>query len=168
MQPDGLPPPYWRTVRLRIKHVDARKAMTRREGAAAARARRGSDGPPRHRSDQASARDDHAGRAMFALSRRTSGRPAGSGLAPGAGGRNADSDPRRAQSGRVNSMPPSPADKAPGIRSGSAPPTLRCHLADRPSTGRGPWRDGWRSRQPQRLILALPSTQQRERWLGSP
>jgi putative transposase len=34
----GLPPPHWRTVRLRIKRVDARKAMTRREGAAAARA----------------------------------------------------------------------------------------------------------------------------------
>lgn len=34
----GLPPPHWRTVRLRIKRVDARKAMTRRNGAAAARA----------------------------------------------------------------------------------------------------------------------------------
>lgn len=34
----GLPPPHWRTVRLRIKRVDARKAMVRREGAAAARA----------------------------------------------------------------------------------------------------------------------------------
>jgi putative transposase len=34
----GLPPPHWRTVRLRIKRVDTRKAMTRREGAAAARA----------------------------------------------------------------------------------------------------------------------------------
>ena len=133
------------------------------------RARRGSDGPPRHRSDQASARDDHAGRAMFALSRRTSGRRAGTGLAPGAGGRNADSDPRRAQSGRVDSMPPSPADKAPGIRSGSAPPALRCHLADQPID-----RDAAHGEtvgdhaNPQRLILALPSTQQRERWLGSP
>lgn len=34
----GLPPPHWRTVRLRIKRLDARKAMTRREGAVAARA----------------------------------------------------------------------------------------------------------------------------------
>lgn len=34
----GLPPPNWRTVRLRIDRVDARKAMARREGAAAARA----------------------------------------------------------------------------------------------------------------------------------
>ena len=34
----GLPPPNWRTVKLRIKRVDARKAMMRREGAAAARA----------------------------------------------------------------------------------------------------------------------------------
>jgi putative transposase len=34
----GLPPRHWRTVRLRIKRVDARKAMMRREGAAAMRA----------------------------------------------------------------------------------------------------------------------------------
>ena len=34
----GLPPPNWRTVKLRITRVDARKAMMRREGAAAARA----------------------------------------------------------------------------------------------------------------------------------
>lgn len=34
----GLPPPHWRTVRLRIERVDARKAMLRREGTAAARA----------------------------------------------------------------------------------------------------------------------------------
>ena len=34
----GLPPPHWRTVRLRIKRVDARKAMIRREGGAAAHA----------------------------------------------------------------------------------------------------------------------------------
>ena len=34
----GLPPPNWRTVKLRIRRVDARKAMMRREGAAAARA----------------------------------------------------------------------------------------------------------------------------------
>jgi hypothetical protein len=66
-------------------------------------------------------------------------------------------------------MPPSPADKAPGIRSGSAPPTLRCHLADQPID-----RDAAHGEtvgdhaNPQRLILALPSTQQRERWLGSP
>jgi putative transposase len=33
-----LPPPHWRTVRLRIERVDARKAMLRREGAVAARA----------------------------------------------------------------------------------------------------------------------------------
>src|SRR5208283_4007996 len=33
-----LPPPNWRTVKLRIRRVDARKAMMRREGAAAARA----------------------------------------------------------------------------------------------------------------------------------
>jgi putative transposase len=34
----GLPPPNWRTIRLRIKRLDARKAMMRRDGAAAARA----------------------------------------------------------------------------------------------------------------------------------
>ena len=34
----GLPPPHWRTVRLRIRRVDARRAMMCREGAAAARA----------------------------------------------------------------------------------------------------------------------------------
>jgi putative transposase len=34
----GLPQPNWRTIKLRIKRLDARKAMMRREGAAAARA----------------------------------------------------------------------------------------------------------------------------------
>jgi putative transposase len=34
----GVPQPNWRTIKLRIKRLDARKAMMRREGAAAARA----------------------------------------------------------------------------------------------------------------------------------
>jgi putative transposase len=34
----GLPHPHWRTIRLRIKRLDARKAMTCREGSAKARA----------------------------------------------------------------------------------------------------------------------------------
>ena len=65
-------------------------------------------------------------------------------------------------------MLPSWVKKAPGIRSGSAPPALRCHLADRPLD-----RDAAHGEtvgdhaNPKSVILALPSTEQRERWPGA-